>query len=64
MNLSRSVRWRTLRAREEPDAGFNAGGTADSEDDIRPGIRMYSGTVLFLPAIRPGKKRRKTAWII
>lgn len=42
--------------------GFNAGGTADSDDDIRPGIiEVYSGTVFFFykDAVRPaGEKRR------
>ena len=45
---------------------FNAGGTADSEDDIRPGIQVcIPGRIfMFITVIRPGKKRRKRTWSI
>ena len=45
---------------------FNAGGTADNDDDIRPGIQVcIPGRIfMFITVIRPGKKRRKRTWSI
>ena len=45
---------------------FNAGGTADNDDDIRPGIQVcIPGRIfMFITVIRPGKKRRIRTWSI
>ena len=44
---------------------FNAGGTADNDDDIRRDTSMYSRADFYvITVIRPGKKRRKRTWSI